>query len=124
MLYEQELTKQIIGAAIEVQRALGPGLLESVYQQCLRREFELRDLQFERERSLTVEYKGVQLDCELRPDSVVDGKVVVELKAVGAMEPVFEAQLLTYMRLTGCRIGHLINFNVPKLTRGITRRVL
>lgn len=124
MLYEQELTKQIIGAAIEVHRALGPGLLESVYQQCLRREFELRGLQFERERSLTVEYKGVQLDCELRPDFVVDGKVVVELKAVGAMEPVFEAQLLTYMRLTGCRIGLLFNFNVPKLTQGITRRVL
>ena len=99
-------------------------LLESVYQQCLRREFELRGLQFERERSWTVEYKGVQLDCELRPDFVVDGKVVVELKAVGAMEPVFEAQLLTYMRLTGCRIGLVINFNVPKLTQGITRRVL
>lgn len=124
MLYEKELTDQIIGAAIEVHRALGPGLLESAYQACLAHELRLRSLPFEREKPLPVEYKGVALDCGYRLDFLVDGKVIVELKAVEQVHPVHEAQLLTYLKLTGCRVGLLINFNVPLLKQGITRRVL
>ena len=124
MFYEKNLTGQIIGAAIEVHRALGPGLLESVYQACLAREFSLRNLPFEQEKPLPVEYKGVRVDCGYRLDFIVAGKVVVELKAVDAIRPVHEAQLLTYLKLTGCRVGLLINFNVPVLKDGIKRRVL
>ena len=124
MLYEKELTDRIIGAAIEVHRALGPGLLESAYQACLAREFSLRRVAFEREKPLPVEYKGVQLDCSYRLDFLVNDKVVVELKAVENVHPIHEAQLLTYLRLSGCRVGLLINFNVPVLKDGITRRVL
>jgi GxxExxY protein len=123
-LYEEELTGKIIGAAIEVHRGLGPGLLESAYQACLAREFSLRGLTFEKEKPLPVEYKGTRLDCGYRLDFVVDGKVVVELKVVEAIHPLHEAQLLTYLRLTGCRVGLLINFNVPVLKDGIVRRVL
>ena len=124
MFYEKALTENIIGSAIEVHRALGPGLLESVYQTCLAREFSLRGIPFEREKPLPVTYKDVKLDCGYRVDFVVNGKVVVELKAVEQVQPVFEAQLLTYLRLTGCKVGLLINFNVPKLIDGIVRRVL
>jgi len=124
MLYEKELTEQIIGAAIEVHRSLGPGLLESAYQACLAHELSLRKLSFEREKPLPIEYKGVQLDCGYRLDFLVEGKVVVELKAVESVLPVHEAQLITYLKLTGCRVGLLINFNVPVLKDGITRRVL
>jgi len=124
MLYEKDLTGQIIAAAIEVHRALGPGLLESAYQACLAHEFSLRGLPFEEEKSLSVEYKGVQVDCGYRLDFLVAGKVVVELKAVSAIDAVHEAQLLTYLKLTGCRVGLLINFNVPVLKMGIKRRVL
>ena len=124
MLYEKELTGQIIGSAIEVHRELGPGLLESAYQTCLAREFSLRNLPFEREMPLPLEYKGVQVDCGYRMDFLVAGKVVVELKAVDAIHKVHEAQLLTYLKLTGCRVGLLINFNVPVLKNGIKRMVL
>ena len=124
MLYEKELTGKIIGAAIEVHRELGSGLLESAYQACLAREFSLRRLPFEQEKPIPVEYKGVQLDCGYRADFVVADKVVVELKAVEQIHPVYEAQLLTYLKLTGCRVGLLINFNVPVLKDGIRRRVL
>ena len=124
MFYEKALTENIIGSAIEVHRALGPGLLESVYQTCLAREFSLRGIPFEREKPLPVTYKDVKLDCGYRVDFVVNGKVVVELKAVEQVQPAFEAQLLTYLRLTGCKVGLLINFNVPKLIDGIVRRVL
>ena len=124
MLYEQELTEQIIGAAIEVHRALGPGLLESAYQACLAHELSLRSVPFEQEKSLPVEYKGVHLDCGYRLDFVVVDKVVVELKAVDEIHPVHEAQLLTYLRLTRCKVGLLINFNVAKLKDGIKRMVL
>ncbi len=123
-LYEKELTGQIIGAAIEVHRELGPGLLESAYQTCLAQELKLRNLKFEKEKPLPVSYKGCQLDCGYRLDFLVEGKVVVELKAVEAIQPVHEAQLLTYLKLTGCRVGLLINFNVPVLKKGIIRRVL
>ncbi len=124
MYYEKDLTEQIIGAAMEVHRALGPGLLESAYQACLAREFTLRHLPFEKEKPVPVEYKGVNLDCGYRMDFVVADKVVVELKAVEALEPVHEAQLLTYLRLTGYKIGLLLNFNVQVLRQGIRRRVL
>ena len=124
MIYDGELTGQIIGAAIEVHRALGPGLLESAYQACLARELSLRDVSFEREKPLPVEYKGLQLDCGYRLDLLVEDRVVLELKAVGRLLPVHEAQLLTYLKLTGCRVGLLINFNVAVLKEGIVRRVL
>jgi GxxExxY protein len=123
-LLEKELTEEIIGAAIEVHKALGPGLLESAYAACLRRELELRRIPFEAERPLPVEYKGKQVDCGYRLDLLVDRRVVVELKAVEELDPVHEAQLLTYLRLTGARVGLLINFNVPLLTDGVRRRVL
>jgi len=124
IILEKELTHDIIAAAIEVHRALGPGLLESAYAACLAREFSLRGVQFEREKALPVTYKDVRVDCGYRLDFLVGGKVVVELKAVDALDPVHEAQLLTYMKLTGCRVGLLLNFNVPVLKAGIKRRVL
>jgi GxxExxY protein len=117
-------TAPIIGAAIEVHRHLGPGLLESAYEECLCHELHLRGIDFRRQVDLPVEYKGLKLDCGYRLDLIVHEEVVIELKCVGRVLPVHEAQLLTYMMLTGKRVGLLINFNVPLLTRGITRRVL
>lgn len=119
-----ELTEAIIGAAIEVHRHLGPGLLESAYARCLQHELKLREIPFEDERALPVEYKGVQLDCGYRLDLLVAGQVVVEIKSVEKLEKVHEAQLLTYLRLGGWKVGLLINFNVPVLKDGIKRRVL
>lgn len=123
MLYNESLTKNIIGAAIEVHKTLGPGLLESAYQACLARELSLMNIPFEQELNLPVEYKGVKVDCGYRIDFVVDKSTVVELKAVAEILPVHKAQLLTYLKLTGIKTGLLINFNVPILTRGITRMV-
>ena len=117
-------TSPIIGAAIEVHRQLGPGLLESAYEECLCHELHLRGLAFERQVNLPVSYKGLQLDCGYKIDMIVGGEVVVELKSVEKLLPVHEAQLLTYLRLSEKRVGLLINFNVPVLTRGIVRRVL
>ena len=119
-----ELTETIIGAAIEVHRAVGPGLLESAYEECLCRELTLRGLHFERQRPLPVEYKGIKLDCGYRIDLLVGNVVVVEIKAVEAILPIHEAQLLSYLRLGGWKVGLLINFHVPVLTDGIQRRVL
>ncbi len=119
-----EVTEAIIGAAIEVHRALGPGLLESAYEECLCRELSLRGIDFERQRELPIEYKGLRLDCGYRIDLLVAGMVIVELKAVETLLPIHEAQLLTYMRLGGWKVGLLINFNVPVLKQGIRRRVL
>ncbi|HNT76650.1 MAG TPA: GxxExxY protein [Anaerolineae bacterium] len=124
LLYERELTDKIIGAAIEVHRHLGPGLLESVYQACLAHELALRGISFKLEKSLPVMYKGTNVDCGLRLDLIVENKVVIELKAVEQVLKVHEAQLLTYLKLTGCRVGLLINFNVPVLKDGIIRKVL
>ncbi len=124
MLIHEELTRKIIGAAIEVHRALGPGLLESAYQVCLARELTLQGIPFESEVPIPVVYKGVNLDAGYRADLIVDGKVVIELKAVESLLPVHEAQLLTYLKLTNCKVGLLINFNVPVLKDGIIRRVL
>jgi GxxExxY protein len=119
-----QLTEQVIGAAIEVHRTLGPGLLESAYEECLCRELTLREIPFDRQRSLPVMYKGLQLDCGYRVDVLVAGLVVIEIKAVECLQPIHDAQLLTYLRLGGWKVGLLINFNVEKLTQGISRLVL
>ncbi len=113
-----------IGAAIEVHRHLGPGLLESAYQQCLEHELGLRGIEFERQVELPVAYKGVTLECGYRLDLVVGGAVVLELKAVDKLDPIHEAQLLTYLKLSGHRLGLLINFCVPVLKDGIRRRIV
>jgi len=118
------LTEKVIGAAIDVHRALGPGLLESAYQECLCHELNLIGLAFEREVGLPVLYKGVRLDCGYRIDLVVEGRVIVELKTVERLLPIHEAQLLTYLRLAQVHTGLLLNFNVPALRQGIKRLVL
>lgn len=119
-----EITEQIIGASIEVHKMLGPGLLESAYEQCLSRELSLRKLEFDNQVELPVEYKGVTLDVGYRIDLLVMDQVVVEIKAVNKVLAVHEAQLMTYMKLSGKSLGLLLNFNVPVLKDGITRRVL
>ena len=119
-----EITEAVIGAAIEVHRHVGPGLLESVYQICLAKELTLRNIPFEQEKSLRIEYKGIHLDGGYRLDFLIDQRVVIELKAVDSLLPIHEAQLLTYLKLTGCKTGLLINFNVPILKFGIKRMVL
>ncbi len=119
-----EITQSVIGAAIEVHRILGPGLLESGYEEALTREFELRRIGFQRQVPLPVNYKGTVLDCGYRLDFVVENLVVVELKAVDALHPIHEAQLMTYLRLGGWKVGLLINFNTFLLKDGIRRRVL
>ena len=124
MLLHERLTGQIIGAAIEVHKELGPGLLESAYQACLCHELSLRNINFRPEVNLPVQCKGISLDCGYRMDILVEENVVVELKAITQMVPVFEAQLLTYMKLSNSQIGLLINFHVPVLKDGITRRIL
>jgi len=107
-----------------VHKQLGPGLLESAYQTCHRHELELRNISIETEVQLPIKYKGVELECGYRMDEVVGGLVVVELKSVERLEPIHEAQLLTYLRLSGHWLGLLINFNVPVLKNGIKRFVL
>lgn len=119
-----ELTEEIIGAAIEVHRALGPGLLERAHEECLCRELKLRHIAFERQRDLPVVYKGTELDCGYQLDLLVADRIVVELKAVEKLLPIHEAQLLTCLKLGGWQVGLLINFNVPVLKDGIRRRVL
>ena len=118
------LTEKIIGAAIEVHRALGPGLLESAYEECLCRELSLRVVGFKRQVDLPVTYRGVRLEVGYRVDLIVEDKVLVELKAVDQLLPVHEAQLLTYMKLSNVRTGLLINFHVPVLKRGLKRMKL
>ena len=118
-----ELTNEIIGAAIEVHRTLGPGLLESTYEGCLFHELADRELYAERQKALPVVYKGFHIDCGYRIDLLVEREVIVELKAVARIEPIHEAQLLSYLKLSGCHIGLLINFNVKQLTMGIRRLV-
>jgi GxxExxY protein len=118
------LSNRVIGCAIEVHRVLGPGLLESTYEQCLARELQLHDLQFHLQWPLPVEYKGVRLDCGYRVDLLVERKLIIELKALGTILPVHQAQLLSYMELADIRIGLLINFNVFVLKDGMQRLVL
>ena len=123
-LLHEELTELVIGAAIEVHKALGPGLLESAYEECLCHGLSLRGISFERQLPLPVEYKGVKLDCGYRIDLIVENKLILELKCVEHVLPVHEAQLLTYLRMTGLRVGLLLNFNVSTLVRGgIVRKV-
>ncbi len=117
------ITEKIIEAAIEVHRALGPGLLESTYEACLVYELVQRGCRVEQQKPLPVVYKEVQLDIGYRLDLLVDGKVVVELKTVEQLLPIHEAQLLSYLRLSGCTVGLLINFNVPVLRQGVRRLV-
>ena len=117
------ITHAAIGAAIEVHRHLGPGLLESAYDECLSREMTIRSIPFERQYPLPVEYKGVRLDCGYRLDYLVAKEVVLELKSVETILPVHEAQLLTYLQLGGWQVGLLINFNVEILKNGIIRKV-
>jgi len=117
-------TSPIIGAAIEVHRHLGPGLLESGYEECLCHELHLRGLDYKRQIELPVSYKGLSLDCGYRIDIIVQDEVILELKSVEKLLPIHQAQLLTYMKLAGKRVGLFINFNVPQLTQGIVRRVL
>lgn len=123
MTERDSLTGAIIGAAIEVHRQLGPGLLESAYEECLCRELSLRDIEFRRQIPLPVVYKGLKLDCGYRMDIVVSNQVIVEVKSVDAIHPIHEAQLLTYLKLSGIRIGLLINFNSVVVKDGIKRLV-
>jgi GxxExxY protein len=118
------LSAAVIGAAIEVHRALGPGLLESAYEECLCHELHLRGIHFQRQVPQPVSYKCVKLDCGFRMDLVVDGKLVIEIKAVDALHPLHQAQLLTYLKLSGLRIGLLLNFNTAVLKDGIKRIIL
>jgi len=124
MLKEEDLTNSIIGAAIEVHRELGPGLLESVYEECLCRELSARGLAFERQREMPILYKGTPANGTYRIDLLVAGKVLLELKSVEIVLPVHESQLLTYMKLANIGVGLLINFNVPVLKGGIRRFVI
>jgi GxxExxY protein len=121
---ESDLTEQIIGGAIEVHKHWGPGLYEEIYEKSIYHELRLRKVAFESQLKLPLLYKGERVGEDLRLDLIVEGRVVVELKAVKALEAIHEAQLLTYMRLTGCKVGLLINFNVPVLKQGIKRMVL
>lgn len=120
---ENLLTGLIIGCAIEVHRELGPGLLESAYEQCLCHELSLQGAAFERQVTLPVVYKGIKLDCGYLMDLVVEGEIVVELKTVEKILPIHEAQLLTYLKLYHRPVGLLVNFNVPVLRGGIKRIV-
>ncbi|HEY8747372.1 MAG TPA: GxxExxY protein [Tepidisphaeraceae bacterium] len=119
-----QITEAIIAAAIEVHRELGPGLLESSYQHCLRHELNLQNVPLRSELQLPIKYKGIILDCGYRVDLLVMESVVVEVKSVASLDRIHEAQLLTYLRLGGWKVGLLINFNVPLLKDGIKRRVL
>src|SRR5688572_25873432 len=118
-----KLSEALIGAAIEVHRETGSGLLESTYEQCLCRELSLREIRFEYQKPLPIMYKGMKLDCGYRIDILVEGVLIVEVKAIEKLLPIHEAQLLTYLRLSGCQVGLLINFNVEVLRLGIKRVV-
>ena len=124
MLLNEKLTEAIIGAAIEVHREFGPGLLESSSERCLCRELFLRGIKYLRQVELPIQYKGVALESGYRIDLIVEDTVIVELKCIEKILPVHEAQLLTYMKLSGKRIGLIINFYAPVLKDGVLRRIL
>jgi GxxExxY protein len=115
------LTHRIIGCAIEIHRTLGPGLLESAYEQCMAHELTLQDIAFRLQVATPIEYKGLRLDCAYKADVVVEERVIVELKSVETLTALHHAQLLTYMKLSRAQIGLLINFNVPRLIDGVKR---
>ncbi len=119
-----ELSNRVIGCALEVHKELGPGLLESTYEQCLAHELKLNGIRFRLQHPQAVEYKGMRLDCGYRLDLLIEDKLIVELKSVEQIKGVHEAQLLTYMKLAGVKTGLLMNFNVTKLKSGIKRFVL
>ena len=119
-----KLSYEVIGAALEVHRMLGPGLLESSYRKCLYRELFIRHMPFQKEWPLPLNYKGLRLDCGYRMDVVVARQIVVEVKSVEALAPIHEAQLLTYLKIGGYRLGLLMNFNVLVLKNGIRRKIL
>ncbi|MBU4344129.1 MAG: GxxExxY protein [Desulfobacteraceae bacterium] len=119
-----ELSNQVIGCALEVHRNLGPGLLESTYEQCLAYEMNVAGMPFKLQHPLPVEYKKIKLDCGYRIDMLVDNSIIIELKSVDKILPIHQAQLLTYMKLASISIGLLINFNVKYLKDGIKRMVL
>jgi GxxExxY protein len=118
------VTREIIGAAIEVHKALGPGLLETTYEACLIYELKQKGLRVEWQKSVPVEYKEVKLDCGYRLDLLVEESVIIEIKSVAELLKIHEAQMLTYLKLTGCNIGLLINFNVWRLKQGIRRIII
>ena len=118
-----EITERIIGACIEIHKQLGPGLLESAYEECLCHELAQAGLRFKRQKAIPVSYKSVRLDCGYRLDLVVEGTVIVELKTVDELAPIHDAQLLTYLKLSGLTVGLLVNFNVPVLKDGLKRIV-
>ena len=118
-----QLSSKIIGAAIEVHKALGPGLLESAYEECLFHELGLRRLSLERQKQLAITYKGQELDCGYRLDLVVEKTIILELKSSEKIEEIHKAQLLTYLKLSGLKLGLLLNFNVPVMRDGIVRIV-
>ncbi len=122
-MHENEISRIIIGGAMKVHSRLGPGLLESAYEACLAHELSKASLRFERQKPLPLVYDEVKLDVGYRLDLLVEGKVVVDPKAVEAMHPLFAAQMLTYLKLTGCKLGLVINFNVVHLRDGIERVV-
>lgn len=121
---ENIITERIIKCAIEVHKQLGPGLLESVYEECLCREFDANGLKFERQKEIPIFYKGTQLSEKYRLDMVVEKAVIIELKCTDAILPVHQAQLLTYMKLTGIKLGLILNFNVHLMRQGIKRMIL
>ena len=123
MSVENALTDRIIGAAIEVHRHLGPGLLESAYEECLCHELNLSGLHFQRQVHLPVNYKGLKLDCAYKMDLVVENAIIVEIKAIDELSSIHKAQLLTYLKAADMRVGLLINFNVPVLKNGLKRMV-
>ena len=121
--YEDILSNKIIGAAIEVHKNLGPGLLESAYEECLCFELKANNIQFERQKELPVIYKENKLNCNYRIDLLIENKVIVELKSVNKIESIFDAQVITYLKLANIKLGLLINFNVALLKDGIKRIV-
>jgi GxxExxY protein len=120
---DSELTRLIIGAAIDIHRNLGPGLLEAVYEECLAKEFTLRNIPYERQKPIPLVYKDLKLECGYRPDFLIAHRVVLELKSVESIAPIHDSVMLTYLRLSETHLGLLINFNVPILKDGIKRHV-
>ncbi len=120
----EELSHRVIGCALEVHRALGPGLLESTYEQCLAYELSQAGIPFKLQHPIPVTYKGILLDCGYRVDLLVDDRLILELKSVDKLLPIYEAQLLTYMKLARISLGLLMNFNVTSLKDGLKRMVL
>jgi GxxExxY protein len=118
-----QLSSKIIGAAIEVHKTLGPGLLESTYEECLCHELSIQELLFEKQKPLSIDYKGKKLDCGYRLDIVVEKAVIIELKSCEQIEPIHKAQLLTYLKLSGLNLGLILNFNVSLMRDGIVRIV-